>query len=434
MFNVVLPRRWGSSGIRHVAIWCLGGALFVLSPLLAIGQESPRKTRSSGSEKSEPSKKTADDDHAPAPAPDTGATTVADPSQTRKVLPIEVFKDPAVEELNLLDVKRFKPIVAPPLPNSDILRVKDMAGNANAVLDVPLIDRVVRGLAAKLTDPKNIRALIEPPAEIVITVDATANKAARKKAEQKAEQEASANAAYAKEIPTATADLLEPIFRARSSNHQDFLKAYQRSLNQNLPILLNHHLIPRIQAMIVLGESGSTDAIKIYEDQIKNLKQSLWVKLWAVEGITKTKEHGGVLTTDEESRAAKIVSDFLDKNEDLPWLLQLRGLEALSALRQGYLPTQASKVHMATTAMRFLADSGSKLEVRAEAARARHDADWQFGAEVQLPPRRSHSRRGRSGFGRRDQRALLGRDPARERVQNLLMRRMKPGRGIWPRS
>ena len=226
---------------------------------------------------------------------------------------------------------------------------------------------MVRGLAAKLTDPKNIKALIEPPPEIIVPED---DKEKNKAAKRKAVAELEANAKAAKEIPDATANLLEPLFRARSAGNQAFLKVYERSLKDHLPNLLTNHLIPRVQAMIILGEAGSLDAIEIYKREIRNPSQTLWVKLWALEGITKIKEHGGRMTTDDESRAAKTVSDFLDRNEELPWPLQLRALEALAALRQGFLPTRASKVDMASTAMRFLADSEAKMEVRAEAARA----------------------------------------------------------------
>jgi hypothetical protein len=371
MLNVLMSQRWGSSWIWLGAIGCLGGALILLAPVPTMAQNSSRKTRSPGAEKPESPKAKAaasDDDQAPAPAPDTATTSDADPSQTRKIMPIEIFKDPAIEELQLLDLKKFKPILAPFPTENEILLVKDMAGNINVSVEVPLIDRVVRGLAAKLTDPKGIKALIEPPPELVIPENA--NKAARKKAEREMATKMEANAEAAKEIPKATANLLEPLFRARASGNQPFLKAYEKSLKENLPSLLNNHLIPRVQAMIVLGEAGSLDALEIYKNQIRLPNQTLWVKLWALEGLTKIKEHGGVMTTDDESRAAKVISDLLDKNEDLPWPLQLRGLEALAALRQGFLPTAASKVHMASTAMHFLANSEAKVEVRAEASRA----------------------------------------------------------------
>ena len=47
--------------------------------------------------------------------------------------------------------------------------------------------------------------------------------------------------------------------------------------------------------MIVLGESGSTESLGIFEREIANPKQTLWVKLWAIEGIKKIKEYGGRL-------------------------------------------------------------------------------------------------------------------------------------------
>src|SRR4029077_9500726 len=126
---------------------------------------------------------------------------------------------------------------------------------------------------------------------------------------------------------------------------------------------------PRVQAMIILGESGYPDAITTYEKEITNREQTLWVKLWALEGINNIKQNGGRLTTDAESKAAKVISDFLDKNQDIPWPLQLRALQSLGALRQGFLPTSPQKADMALTAMRFLVDSEAKPEVRAEAAR-----------------------------------------------------------------
>ena len=80
----------------------------------------------------------------------------------------------------------------------------------------------------------------------------------------------------------------------------------------------------------------------------------------------------GVSTSDDEAKAAKYHLRLPGQQAEriLPWPLQLRALEALAYLRHGYLPTQTQKVHMASSAMRYLADPGAKLEVRAEAARA----------------------------------------------------------------
>ncbi|MGP0070186.1 MAG: hypothetical protein ACLQGP_42130 [Isosphaeraceae bacterium] len=371
MINVLLSRRWRSPRVRRGAICSLSLALLLFASNATMAQ-SEKKSTVAASQESAKSKAAArdDDDKAPAPAPDIAPGPVVDPSQTGKVEPIEVFKDPAIEVLQLLDVNKFKPLQPVPYTQVDLLSVEEWAGNKNAALERPVIDRVVRGLAAKLTDKANILALIEVPEEVAKpVVDGPVNKVEQKKAAAQAEAKAAAQAAAAKEIPDVTAHLLKPIFIARSVGNLEFLKTYQSILRSALPPLLTNHLIPRVQAMIVLGEGGSTDFVDIFQKEIQNKNQTLWVKLWAIEGIKKIKEYGGRLPSDAEAKAAKIVADFLEK-PGLPWPIQLRGLEALSHLRQGFLPTQPSKAHMAGTAMRFLADPSAKIEVRAEAARA----------------------------------------------------------------
>jgi hypothetical protein len=369
MINVLLSRRWRSPRIRRGTIWCLSLAVLGYASGAAMAQSQSTKTGSSqaGSRDSGKSKKAAraDADDAPATAPDVTAAPVADPSQTRKVEPIEVFKDPNVELLQLLDVNKFKALPPVPFTEVDRLTVLDWAGNKNAAVDRAIVDRVVKGLAAKLTDKAGIQALIEIPEEEVKPVGEV-NKAALKKAEEAA----AARSEAAKAIPDFTAKLLEPIFVARSAGNLEFLRVYQASLKQWLTPVLANHLISRVQAMIILGESGNSDLIDVFEKEIANTKQTLWVKLWAIEGIKKIKEYGGRLPLDAEAKAAKVISDFLDKKQALPWPIQLRGLEAISYLRQGFLPNQPKQAHMANTAMRFLADVDARLEVRAEAARA----------------------------------------------------------------
>src|SRR5262249_13778028 len=78
---------------------------------------------------------------------------------------------------------------------------------------------------------------------------------------------------------------------------------------------------------------------------------------------------GGGEPSNVDRTVSRTVADFL-KQEDLPWPIQLRGLEAMGWLRQGALPTDPSRAHMANSAMGFLADTEAKLEVRSEAARA----------------------------------------------------------------
>ena len=185
MIKVLLSRRWGSSRIWRGAIWSLSSALLPFATNATMAQPATTKTRPPEAANQDPAKSKAAapaDDNAPAPAPDVAAAPVVDPSQTHKVAPIEVFKDPNVEVLQLLDVNKVKALPPSPYTPADLLLVNEMAGNKNATLDRPVIDRVVRGLAAKLTDKASIQALIETPEEEEMPVG-VANKAALKKAQ-----------------------------------------------------------------------------------------------------------------------------------------------------------------------------------------------------------------------------------------------------------
>jgi len=332
MRNLLFPRRrWGSPRVWHAIFWCLGLALFLPVPVRAQPQSSSKT-----------------DPGQAATAPDAAAPAAAavDPSQTRKIVANEIFRDPKVEKQKLLDINKFPHLVKQPVPRAEILDLNAMAGGANSNIDKGLIDRVIDAMVSKLTEHANIQSLIDPPAG----------------------QSASAPAARA--IHEATTVLLEPIFLARSAKNQSFLTVYNRALLQKLTPLLKNHLIPRIQAMIVLGESGSLEMLGTYESQIRDPNQTIWVKLWALEGIVNISEAGGRLTGSGQIEAAKIVADFLEKEDDIPWPAQLRALEALSALRQGFVPNRSRYADMANAAMHLLADADSKLEVRAEAAKA----------------------------------------------------------------
>ena len=140
----------------------------------------------------------------------------------------------------------------------------------------------------------------------------------------------------------------------------------------NLAPLLKHHLVPRVQAAIVLGQSGNPDAYKLFIDEIHNPKQTVWVKLWAIRGITNIVRLNPAsrLTAIQASEAAKVIANYLDSNKELPWPIQLRGLEALATLRHGFLPTAPRSAEMAATAMRILADPRARADVRAEAVHA----------------------------------------------------------------
>ena len=108
----------------------------------------------------------------------------------------------------------------------------------------------------------------------------------------------------------------------------------------------------------------------LYEAQIKDPNQTIWVKLWALEGMVNVVEEGGRLTAQDQILAAQTVSDFLENEDGIPWPVQLRAMEALSAMRRGFVTNRPRKAEMANAAMTFLADGSAKVEVRSEAARA----------------------------------------------------------------
>jgi len=207
---------------------------------------------------------------------------------------------------------------------------------------------MVDGMVAQLTDTKNIQALIDPPPQTP------------------------ASSPTMRAVEEATRNLLEPLYMARAVKNTRFLADYNRTLLRSLQPLLKHHLVPRVQAMIVLGSSGNPDALKLFLDAIRDPQQTLWVKLWAIRGITNIMQNPSArLSGDQEVQAARVIAEQLDvKIKDMPWPLQLRALEALSYLRQGYIPAAPKDAEMAAAAMRILADPKARTEVRAEAARA----------------------------------------------------------------
>ncbi|MHB1560428.1 MAG: hypothetical protein ACYC61_23495 [Isosphaeraceae bacterium] len=369
----VLSRRSRSAspGSWSGCITVLCGLIVLLGPSLVLGQSPSRKSRAAdegapkargkaaGPDQPKARGKAADEDEKGAAAPDLPDGEAAEGGAAARVSPVDVFRDPAAA--NLLGMNKLVSLPSAPVAPSDILLVKEMAANPNVTPDRAVIERVVKGLVANLTDRKSIQALLEEPEPDPVKAPVAAKKGApaRKKAESDG----------GKVIEKATTELLEPIYRARAAKNDDFLKIYSRTLNQHLPPLLRNHLIPRIQAMIILGQAGGTESLTLFQNEIASRSQVLWVKLWALEGICNIKEFGGRFAADEESRVARVVSDFL-KQKDLPWLIQLRGLQALGALRQAALPTAASLAPMANTAMSYLADPEARLDVRSEAARA----------------------------------------------------------------
>ena len=349
MLNVLLPtRKRETHRAWHATAWCLSVAFCSL--VSARGQEEgdPKKDAAPPAKADSGKSATKSTQAKPEAAKTADATPAsgipADPSQTRKIAPNEVFRDPRAEKL--LGMEKLKTVPAKPVGLNEIQELEAQAGGLNANINKDLILRVVQAMVSKLTDRANVQALLDPGPG------------------------ASAHATQSHAIQEATTALLKPIFAAKSIKNRAFLTVYYRTLRDELTPLLKNHLIPRVQAMIILGECGSADFLPLYFAQIKDPSQSVWVKLWALEGLVNVIDDGERLTAQDQILSAKTVADFLEKEVDLPWPAQLRALEVLSAMRQGYEPNKPQKASMASAAMTLLADGAAKLEVRSEAARA----------------------------------------------------------------
>jgi hypothetical protein len=280
--------------------------------------------------------------------PKAGENAPANPPADAAVKPDEnLAPTPLLETFRDERAKNFLPNTFPQVgkgaPQNVVRQVVAMA--AGGPVDRPTIERMVSSCAAALTDHGNIRAVIDLEANIA----------------------AGAGAHFA--IKQATDDLLEPILVARAANNAGFLTTYNQVLLQTLPPLLQNHLLARIAAMIVLSQTGSVDALELFTGQLANSDQTVWVDLWALRGITKIAQMAGYnLDPSRASKAARVISEFLVREKDLPWPVQYRALEALGALRQASsIPPQKGLPEMASTATQFLTRPDGRLEVRAEA-------------------------------------------------------------------
>jgi hypothetical protein len=256
----------------------------------------------------------------------------------------EVYKDPRAEKaLELFgSVPAFRDNIRP----GDVNQVKAMAAG-QAGIDRATIEKVVQAMAARLLDRSNINALIAPDPKL------------------------RPNSAVLRAISEATDNLLEPLNSARMTNNKAFLDVYNRVLVDTLPKLLDKNLVTRTEAMIVLGQTGSREALPVYLSQLKDLNQTTQVKLWALRGIATLVDNGkgtAAISAGEAITAAKVIVDMLEKEKDAFWFLQMRALEALGALRQASTAGNVTRPEMAAAAMKFLADPEARPEVRAAAA------------------------------------------------------------------
>ncbi|WZO96320.1 hypothetical protein EP7_003311 [Isosphaeraceae bacterium EP7] len=291
---------------------------------------------------------------------------MVDASEETKSNVDEVFKDPKTEAALVNTFKELRP-PNPPLdlvgnPN-DLSRIRGWAGGSGQA-DKAFLQRYVDYWTAELTSHRNIKALLDPPSQ------------------PKNASEASRNAAAARAIDRAATALIDPLTTAMATNPRNtaFLNAYVPILISTLPKLLDNHFYARIQAMIVLGMTGSPDALDIYIKQLDDPEQSVWVKLWAARGITNAAQGGrGTLTdTARAIKAGQSLASFLDRETGAPWPVRMRVVEAIGALR---IPTPlvSGKAEMVNAAMKLLSDPKERIEVRSQAA-------WSLGMMKIAPP------------------------------------------------
>jgi hypothetical protein len=270
------------------------------------------------------------------------------PPQTKapakQISTVEVLKDPKAEEA--LPLEKVRGVVGwRKASDGDVSAVKAMASGEQPV-DRDTIQRFVQGMGVQLTDKAAIDLWMNPTPE--------------------------KNAKKVLDIHKATDNLIEVLNAAKSGKNTSFLKVYNEVLIANLPKLLKNHLLPRTEAIIVLAKTESPDAIKIFQDQLKDEEQTLWVKLCSAEGLSNIAGGGtrvdSVLGAQKAIEAGKSLADFLSGEENLYWPVVWRALQALGAMRQSGTTSAPQKAEMASAAMKFLADPEANPRVRATAA------------------------------------------------------------------
>ena len=314
----------------------------VVWPAYARAQDA--KARSAAAKGAPAPKKEAakekDDDEGDAPA----AAAAAEAPSVNPGGTFETFKDERAEKA--LEVFKSVPGLRD-CPPQVVSQVRAMAAAA-AAADRDEIQRFVDGMAYRLTDKSNINGLIAPPPNTKPGVDPS------------------------RAIKDASINLIDSLNAAKQVRNAGFLQVYNQVLIATLPKLLDNNLVPRVQAMIVLGETGDPAAIPVFINQLKDPNQTVWVKLWAARGISNVADNGArvdqALSVQQASAAAKALADFLDAEKDAPWPAQVRALEGIGAMRQASVPVNMNKVEMAAVALRLLADPEAKPEVRAAAA------------------------------------------------------------------
>jgi len=332
-----IARRWtwwvGAPWLAMAAALAWPSGLLAQAP-------KPDKGKAASAEKASPKADTPED--APEADPADEKPTVAEapppPKGTKEVT--EVFRDEATDAV-LKTSKSFSPVPGPNPPPADSFR--RMAQNLIPV-NPAVIDQFVKGHVSEMAS------------RTVIT------KLASKKAQD--------NQDAVQSVEKAFNELSDPMAQAAKANNDAFLAAYARSLAENVPPLLKNHLYARIEGIILLSKTGDMAVVPILTAQLNDRKQVVMVKLQAAHGLTNVTEGGKrpITPPKAEIEAAAALNGFLTNETDAIWPAKFRALEALGALRQPSVNPATKDFKMVQTALKLLADSKERPEVRAWAA------------------------------------------------------------------
>lgn len=276
------------------------------------------------------------------------AEAEAQPAPEQPAEPPDFFLDPKAQGAL---ANTFETLFA----NKGVIRIDqaaiDRMARGQASVDPLEIERFLQVQVKELTDHANINALLV----------------------------ADAGNTKSQAIEKATERLMDPLLVPASPATAGFRSAYTRELLKVMPDLLKNHLFARTEAMIVLSKTGDEQALDTFVAQLNDPSQVMMVKLLAAVGLTNIVQGGKrAIDSATAAKAAKSLSDFLNREPETFWMAQVRALEALGALRQASGSVLQGKGEMASTALKFLADAKVRPDVRARAS-------WALGM-MQFPP------------------------------------------------
>ncbi len=315
-------------------VWVLIALLAGMSSGVASAQAPAGKAAAPPAKGAAPKAEPADpDDEVP----------LLDPSQGKKRESAELFKDPRAEKALPNTFKEY-PYPSPRLNANDLTLIRTMASGA-AGLDRAVILRFVDTMIADFSNHTNIKAVFDPP------------------------KDQRPNAEAVRAIERASQSIIEFLNVARAAKNDAFLAVYVPVLNSRLPLLLDNHLLPRIQASILLAQVAGPTSIDIFIKQIADPNQVVWVKHWSAQALTRATGGGKViLDVPKSTAAAAAILGFLEKEPDAPWPVKVRMLEALGSLRLPATGGPGGKADVPALALRYVSDPKAKVEVRAWAA------------------------------------------------------------------